>query len=59
MWVAHIVGLGLEGGKVCAGGSEADEFLERAFSQMFPEHECGSRCAPASRYADQVSFRPD
>lgn len=43
-WLARHRGSQLDGGRECRTVREANEFLQVAFREMFPEHRCTERC---------------
>jgi hypothetical protein len=43
-WIARNWGDQLQGARECKTMGEANEFLVRAFREMFPEHRCTARC---------------
>ena len=43
-WLARHWGPQLDGGRECDTMREANEFLIRSFTEMFPEHRCTERC---------------
>ena len=47
-WVAHHWGPQLDGGRTTRTLREAMDYLTVSFSQMFPEHQCTSRCEAIS-----------
>lgn len=48
-WAALISGATIEYGGVSATLYEANSFLVRGFSELFPEHRCTDQCVPTPR----------